>query len=96
MSCDRRGRLQVSILTQMSARATRFFVSPDQFITHLPHQPAVPLATLAHDGTVAKYAFVVPHVLTQIMLEDMKAMSEIVTSGVHDVPGVGLVEVLHP
>lgn len=78
----------------MAARATRFFVSPDQFITHLPHQPAVPLATLAHDGTVGKYAFVIPHVLTQIMLEEMKEMSQIVSSADHDVPGVGIIQVL--
>lgn len=86
--------MQVSILTQMAAWATRFFVTPDQFITHLPHEPAVPLSTLAHDETISKYAMVIPHVLTQIMLEEIKGMSQMMHETGHAVPGVGIVQVL--
>lgn len=88
--------LQVSILTQMAAWATRFFVSPDQFITHLPHTPAVPLATLAHDSTVNKYNFIIPHVLTQIMLEEMKEMSQMKHNVGHDVPDLATLQVRAP
>lgn len=65
--------MQVSILTHMAAWGTHFIVDPDHFLTHLPHKPVVPLATMSADPRVLLYTQVVPFVLTQIMLEEVRA-----------------------
>jgi hypothetical protein len=88
-----RGRFRdkVAILTHMAAWGTRFFVNPDYFIFHLPHEPVVPLHTLSKDRRVHLYTMVVPHVLTDIMLQETKKEVEFYSSIGHSVPGIGAV-----
>lgn len=69
------------MFAQMAQVGTRFFVSPDHFLTHLPHHPAKPLAALTGDSTIAKYSLVIPYIMTQIMLEEMRSMAQMAYSG---------------